>query len=159
MTLVQMDIPERAPGKRGRSCVYLRGLFCALCVCCGVCLVDGADGAPAEPETAVVPPWDDKRYYDLLTELRCLVCQNQSLADSDASLAGDLREQVRRMMTEGASDDEIKAFMTERYGDFVLYDPPLKPHTYVLWWAPLFILVLVLLLLARTVVGRAKKQS
>lgn len=102
---------------------------------------------------------DEQRYYSLLNELRCLVCQNQSLADSDASLAGDLRDQVKRMIAEGANDEEIKAFMTGRYGDFVLYDPPLKPSTYILWWAPFLILIVILSLLMYTVAKRARSAK
>lgn len=98
--------------------------------------------------------WDEQRYTRLLSELRCLVCQNQSLADSDAGLASDLRAQVREMLEGGASDEEIKIFMTERYGDFVLYDPPLAPRTYVLWAAPFVLLALTVLLLFRHVAGR-----
>lgn len=82
------------------------------------------------------------RYHDLLGELRCLVCQNESLASSSASLAGDLRTQVQDMINRGAGNREIKAYLVERYGDFVLYDPPVKPHTWLLWGGPFLILVL-----------------
>jgi cytochrome c-type biogenesis protein CcmH len=68
--------------------------------------------------------------------LRCLVCQNQTIADSNAGLAQDLRREVRELMVEGKSDDEIHDFLTARYGDFVLYNPPVKPRTYLLWAAP-----------------------
>jgi len=69
-------------------------------------------------------------------ELRCLVCQNQSLADSHASLAIDLKNQVREKLKQGASEKEVITFMTERYGDFVLYRPPLKATTWLLWFGP-----------------------
>ena len=82
----------------------------------------------------------ERRYYELLKELRCLVCQNQSLSDSDASLAGDLRAEVRRMIDAGADDDEIIDFMTARYGDFVLFRPRFKAETWVLWLAPFVLL-------------------
>lgn len=75
-------------------------------------------------------------------ELRCLVCQNQTIADSNAALAEDLRRQVREMIAAGRSDAEIIAFMTQRYGDFVLYRPPLKETTALLWFGPLLLLVL-----------------
>jgi cytochrome c-type biogenesis protein CcmH len=78
----------------------------------------------------------EKRVMALTAELRCLVCQNQSLADSHADLAIDLKNQVRAMMKEGRSDAEIKAFMTDRYGDFVLYRPPVKATTWLLWIGP-----------------------
>ena len=82
----------------------------------------------------------ERRYYELLKELRCLVCQNQSLSDSDASLAGDLRTEVRRMIDAGAGDDEIIDFMTARYGDFILFNPRFKAVTWVLWLAPFVLL-------------------
>jgi cytochrome c-type biogenesis protein CcmH len=82
------------------------------------------------------------RYADLIRELRCLVCQNQTLADSNAELAQDMRAVVRRMMRDGASDGEIVAFMTARYGDFVRYRPPVNPGTVALWLAP-FALALI----------------
>lgn len=82
------------------------------------------------------------RYRDLLEELRCLVCQNESLASSSASLAGDLRTQVRDMVDRGVGNEEIKAYLVERYGDFVLYDPPVKPSTWLLWLGPFLVLIL-----------------
>lgn len=84
------------------------------------------------------------RYDNLLNELRCLVCQNQSLADSHAELAQDLRNEVHRMLNAGDSDDAIREFMVARYGDFVLYRPPLKLSTVALWLAPLLLFVLAL---------------
>jgi len=75
----------------------------------------------------------------LSAELRCLVCQNQSLADSNADLALDLKNQVREQIEQGASDRQVIAFMTERYGDFVLYRPPLKATTLLLWFGPVLL--------------------
>jgi cytochrome c-type biogenesis protein CcmH len=79
---------------------------------------------------------EEQRFQHLAKELRCLVCQNQNLADSDADLAKDLREQVFTMMQSGKSDDEIKSYLVSRYNDFVLYDPPVKPGTWLLWFTP-----------------------
>lgn len=76
------------------------------------------------------------RYKTLTYELRCLVCQNQNLADSDADLAADLRREVYRMVRAGKSNDDVVEFMVARYGDFVLYRPPLKAKTVLLWSAP-----------------------
>ncbi|MEM7707593.1 MAG: cytochrome c-type biogenesis protein [Pseudomonadota bacterium] len=87
-------------------------------------------------------PAQEERYWALIEELRCLVCQNQNLADSDATLAKDLRDQVLEMMVAGQSNDQIKSFLAERYGDFVLYRPPVKPATWGLWFGPL-VLVLI----------------
>lgn len=82
----------------------------------------------------------EKRYNDLTYKLRCLVCQNQNIADSNAPLAVDLKNIVFKMVTEGDSDREIIDFMTERYGDFVLYEPPMRAYTYALWLLPYFLL-------------------
>ncbi|MEM1091434.1 MAG: cytochrome c-type biogenesis protein [Pseudomonadota bacterium] len=87
-------------------------------------------------------PAQEERYWALIEELRCLVCQNQNLADSDATLAKDLRDQVLEMMVAGQSNEQIKSFLAERYGDFVLYRPPVKPSTWGLWFGPL-VLVLI----------------
>jgi cytochrome c-type biogenesis protein CcmH len=82
----------------------------------------------------------EARLKKLETELRCLVCQNQTLADSNASLAEDLRLEVRELARAGKSDDEIRAYLVARYGDFVLYDPPLKATTSLLWLGPFVLL-------------------
>lgn len=87
-------------------------------------------------------PEEAARYKVLTEELRCLVCQNQSLADSNAELAADLRQQIHTMITSGASNQDILDFMVARYGDFVLYRPPLRSSTFFLWAGP-FILALV----------------
>ena len=81
------------------------------------------------------------RFDKLTLELRCLVCQNQNLADSDAPLAHDLRREVHEMLITGKSNDEIKDFLVTRYGDFVLYRPPVQKNTYLLWLAPLIMLL------------------
>ena len=83
----------------------------------------------------------DARLRKLESELRCLVCQNQTLADSDASLAGDLRREVRALAAAGKSDTEIKDYLVARYGDFILYNPPVKSLTWLLWFGPLLLLV------------------
>lgn len=81
-------------------------------------------------------PEMQQRYEELTQELRCLVCQNQTIADSNAPLAQDLRREVRELMTEGRSNAEIRDYLTQRYGDFVLYLPPVAPRTWLLWAAP-----------------------
>ena len=91
---------------------------------------------PSSPEAAL-----DARLKRLETELRCLVCQNQTLADSSAGLADDLRREVRELAVAGKSDAEIKAYLVARYGDFVLYNPPLKSTTWLLWLGPFALLV------------------
>jgi len=83
----------------------------------------------------------DLRLKRLEGDLRCLVCQNQTLADSNAELAADLRREVRELAVSGKSDEEIKAYLVARYGDFVLYDPPVEPLTWMLWFGPFALLV------------------
>ena len=100
-------------------------------------------------------PVIEQRTMDLAQQLRCLVCQNQTIADSNADLANDLRNQIRRMLAQGATDDEVRDYMTVRYGDFVLYKPPLRPATVLLWFGPALLLVGGFALLVRTVRRRA----
>ncbi|NCC27143.1 MAG: cytochrome c-type biogenesis protein CcmH, partial [Gammaproteobacteria bacterium] len=102
-------------------------------------------------------PGQHEAFRDLIAKLRCLVCQNESLAGSQAGVAQDLREEVYRMMLEGQSDDEIVTFLVERYGDFVLYEPPMKPSTYILWFGPFIFLGVGGYLLFRTL-GRKKDE-
>ena len=85
-------------------------------------------------------PRVEQRLKSLGEQLRCLVCQNQTIAESNASLALDLRNQIRAQVAAGKSDDEIRAYLVERYGDFVLYDPPIKPTTWLLWFGPFALL-------------------
>jgi len=82
------------------------------------------------------------RYQNLTEELRCLVCQNQNIADSHAELAQDLRTKVYEMLNKGDSNEQIITYMTDRYGDFVLYKPPFNPKTMVLWLAPILTLLI-----------------
>jgi cytochrome c-type biogenesis protein CcmH len=94
----------------------------------------------------------EARFQQLTLELRCLVCQNQNLADSDAPLAQDLRKEIYNMMQDGRTNDEIKQFLIDRYGDFVLYMPPVKSNTLVLWLMPAILLfggALVVLIVVR----------
>jgi len=93
-------------------------------------------------ERAFDDPAMQARYEHINRELRCLVCQNQTIADSNATLAQDLRREVREMIAAGKSDDEIRTFMIERYGDFVLYRPRMTPVNYLLWAAPVLLLLL-----------------
>jgi cytochrome c-type biogenesis protein CcmH len=93
------------------------------------------------PETASKDPRVEERMKDLAEELRCLVCQNQTIADSNASLAVDLRGQIRTQIAAGRSDQEIRDYMVQRYGDFVLYSPPLKATTALLWAGPALLIL------------------
>ncbi|TZF85177.1 cytochrome c-type biogenesis protein [Cognatilysobacter lacus] len=79
---------------------------------------------------------EETRFRDLTHELRCVMCQNQSIADSEAQIAVDLRREILRLMREGRSDDEIRRFLVDRYGEFVLYRPGIEPGTWLLWFGP-----------------------
>jgi len=109
----------------------------------GSVYADPADQpAPVGTDTAL-----EKHVMHLTQELRCLVCQNQTIADSQAPLAIDLKNQVREQLAQGASDKDVIAYMVQRYGDFVLYRPPLKGTTWILWFGPFLLLVFGLILL------------
>jgi cytochrome c-type biogenesis protein CcmH len=99
---------------------------------------------------------DAQRYKTLTEELRCLVCQNQSLADSNAELATDLRERIYSMITEGASNEEIVDFMVARYGNFVRYRPPLTSSTLLLWFGPFLLALLGVALLVMKIRNRSR---
>lgn len=109
--------------------------------------------SPAQAAADVVL---EQRVQRIAEELRCLVCQNQSLADSHADLAVDLKNQVREKLQQGASEQEVVDFMTERYGDFVLYRPPLKGSTLLLWFGPGLLLAVGLVALFVRVRRRAQ---
>lgn len=101
----------------------------------------------------------DARYHALIQELRCLVCQNQSIAESNAPLAADLRDQVSAQIAAGKSDDEILDYLTARYGDFVRYRPPLNAHTILLWFSPGLLLIAGLLIAWRIARRRASAPA
>jgi cytochrome c-type biogenesis protein CcmH len=96
------------------------------------------------------------RFESIAKELRCLVCQNESIADSNAELAVDLRRQVREMLVAGKSDDAIFKYMTDRYGDFVRFAPPLGPKTFLIWGAPFIVLILGVGIVFRVVRQRSR---
>ena len=104
-------------------------------------------------------PEKQKTYEALTSQLRCLVCQNQTIADSHAELAGDLRRQVYEMLQQGKSQDDIIQFMTARYGDFVLYNPPFKAKTGLLWVGPFAFLLIGLVMIVWIIYRKAKTQQ
>lgn len=99
---------------------------------------------------------EERRFNALLAELRCVMCQNQSLADSNAQIAHDLRREVFDLMRSGRSDREIKAYLVERYGEFVLYQPPLGASTWLLWFGPALLLLAGAVLVVRIVRKRSR---
>jgi len=102
-------------------------------------------------------PNKEARFKQFSEELRCLVCQNQSLADSNAELAMDLRRVLYKMIQNDATDEEIISFMVDRYGDFVLYNPPVKPTTWLLWFGPFALVVIGLIILFRVIRSTGKQ--
>jgi cytochrome c-type biogenesis protein CcmH len=114
----------------------------------------GGEAVPTEQD-----PVQQQRAVSLGEQLRCLVCQNQSLADSNAELAVDLRRQIREQVAQGRSDREIVDFMVQRYGDFVLYSPPVKATTILLWFGPALLLLTGILVLARNLRGRRRSEG
>jgi len=101
-----------------------------------------ASAAPATPTAPEPDPDTNARMMAIATELRCLVCQNQTVADSHADLAVDLRKQITTLLQQGQTDAQVRQFMTERYGDFILYRPPVDARTSVLWFGPAALAVL-----------------
>jgi cytochrome c-type biogenesis protein CcmH len=131
-----------------RRCALLLSFALVLCAAQSPAAQSPAAQSPAEP----APGLDDhgqlqnpvlqSRFERITKELRCLVCQNESIADSNVDLAADLRRQVREMLVAGRTDDAIFEFMTDRYGEFVRFAPPLSPKTALIWGAPFFMLLL-----------------
>src|SRR5215470_8593308 len=122
-----------------------RFLFVSLVTLTFVLPVIAWDVRPASGDDPVV----EKRLMNLSKELRCLVCQNETLADSQAGLAEDLRREIREQIKAGKSDKEIISFLTQRYGQFILYRPQVTPTTYLLWFGPFVLLIGGLLVLFR----------
>ena len=116
-------------------------------LCLQLTSLSHAAEAPALADDPVV----EARLVKIAEDLRCLVCQNESLAGSRAELANDLRREVRSLIKSGKSDDEIKEFLVSRYGDFVLYKPPVNPVTWLLWFGPLLLLLGALWILLRAI--------
>jgi cytochrome c-type biogenesis protein CcmH len=121
----------------------VKALFLLPLLCLSVSIV----AKEAKPSAA--DPVLEERVMRLSKELRCLVCQNETLADSRADLAEDLRSQIREQMKAGKSDKQIVAYLTDRYGKFILYNPPVDPTTYLLWFGPFVLLIAGLAVLFR----------
>jgi cytochrome c-type biogenesis protein CcmH len=127
-------------------------LVAALLVLCGSAYAIDAEDAFDDPVL-------QKRYENINRELRCLVCQNQTIADSNATLAQDLRREVRDMIAAGQTDAQIREFMIERYGDFVLYRPRMTAGNFLLWAAPVLLLLIGAFVLVRVVRRRAQETD
>lgn len=130
--------------------VWAPCLLLGAIACLGASAIDGFDlGEPALAE----------RYQRLLAEFRCPKCLNESIASSGAPIAVDLRRAVRRLLRDGASDDDVRQHLQARYGDFVLYDPPLRPVTWLLWFSPPALAILLVGVLARNARRRPREAT
>jgi cytochrome c-type biogenesis protein CcmH len=130
------------------ACVLAAGLWIAT-----------PPGRAAEASPNAEDPALDAQAQRVAEGLRCLVCQNQTIADSNAELAHDLRREVRQMLKQGKSEAEVREFMVARYGDFILYRPPFKLTTYALWIGPFVLLAGALLVLGRTVSAKRRATA
>ena len=119
--------------------MFERTVFIVLMVLLGWTSAGAKEAVPASNDVAL-----EARVMDISSELRCLVCQNQTIADSHADLAIDLRQQIREMLSRGMTDAQIRSYMTDRYGDFVLYKPPLNTSTALLWFGPAILMIVAL---------------
>ena len=132
--------------------LYIAGLLVSLCIL-------PAQASSTYEAAVATDPVAEKRLQALSRELRCLVCQNETIADSNAELAQDLRREVRGMIKDGKSDKEIIDFMVTRYGDFVLYRPPVQGNTLLLWGGPVALLILGIIALVRYQRRRAERVA
>ena len=115
-------------------------------------------------ETTVHPDFlttviNEERYQNLTNELRCMVCQNQTISESNASLAVDLKKQVAKQLEEGKSDKEILQYMEERYGEFVLYNPPVSVENSLLWLGPFIVLLIAIIVLVTSLKRQSKSKD
>lgn len=155
--IVIKDVRHRAKSQHGVKSRAGRALL-MFTVLMGFLFPSMAVAAPIETfkfESAET----EKIFHKLSEEIRCLVCQNQNIAESNADLAKDLRLEIYTMLSEGKTEDEIVAFMVERYGDYVLYRPPFKPMTWLLWFGPAIIFFMGLIFVVRFMKSQNKQPA
>jgi cytochrome c-type biogenesis protein CcmH len=131
-------------------------LMAALLIAVALCMLGGVPARALDANGQLEDPALQARFERIAKDLRCLVCQNESIADSNVELASDLRRQVREMLVAGSSDDEIFDFMTDRYGEFVRFNPPVDRKTVLIWGAPFIVLLLGVVIIFRVVRGRSR---
>lgn len=119
--------------------------------------VAGPEG-PSKPPIVFEDPQMEADYLELAEELRCLVCQNQNLIDSNAGLADDLRREVAKLLKDGNNKAQVTDFMVSRYGDFVLYNPPVKSTTWLLWGGPFILMFIAVFIVLRKIRAASKVQ-
>jgi cytochrome c-type biogenesis protein CcmH len=128
----------------------------AMLIAVALCMLGGITARALDANGQLEDPALQARFENIAKDLRCLVCQNESIADSNVELASDLRRQVREMLVAGKSDDEIFNFMTDRYGEFVRFNPPVDRKTALIWGAPFIVLLLGVVIIVRIVRGRSR---
>jgi cytochrome c-type biogenesis protein CcmH len=131
-------------------------LMAALLIAVALCMLGGVSARALDANGQLEDAALQARFENIAKDLRCLVCQNESIADSNVELASDLRRQVREMLVAGKSDDEIFDFMTDRYGEFVRFNPPVDRKTVLIWGAPFVVLLLGVVIIVRIVRGRSR---
>ena len=135
---------------------YAGRMIAALLIAVVLCLLGGVPARALDANGQLEDPALQARFENIAKDLRCLVCQNESIADSNVELASDLRRQVREMLVAGKSDAEIFDFMTDRYGEFVRFNPPVDRKTALIWGAPFIVLLLGVVIIIRIVRGRSR---
>ena len=145
-------VKRNAPFSEATGATSMKRVVCFLISCFFIGLTYASSMYPLDT------PKQEAQFEHLLKNLRCLVCQNQDLADSNAGLAKDLRQQVYNLVKEGKSDTEINDYLSTRYGDFVLFKPPVKAVTFLLWFGPLFFLILGVVIFWRTCFKRVSYE-
>jgi len=133
-----------------------QGIWAVLCLAFAMRM---SPGLAADEAAVAANPQLEAQVQRVTEELRCLVCQNQTIADSNAGLAQDLRREVRQMLAQGKSEAQVREFMVTRYGDFILYRPPFKVTTLLLWLGPFVLLFAAIWIHRRTVAGRAEARD
>jgi cytochrome c-type biogenesis protein CcmH len=131
-------------------------LIAALLIAVALYLLGGVSARALDANGQLEDAALQARFENIAKDLRCLVCQNESIADSNVELASDLRRQVREMLVAGKSDDAIFDFMTDRYGEFVRFNPPVDRKTVLIWGAPFIVLLLGVVIIVRIVRGRSR---
>ena len=159
------SLPQAQAGTRGSGFIRERvarlrfaNRFAPTCLCLFSFLCVTLPAHAIDPAPPFADPTLEQRYRHLIHEIRCLQCQNETIADSRADLASDMRREIRDMMSKGASDADVLKFLTDRYGDFVLYRPPLQANTVALWVAPIVLVVIGFAVVWR-VTARHRRQA
>jgi cytochrome c-type biogenesis protein CcmH len=137
--------------RHGRNGIVRHGLWLLL-ACMAISFAQGIDEFEGFDDPAL-----QERYSAIIREVRCLTCLNRSIAESETPLAADLRREIRELIAGGATDEEVVRFLTDRYGDFVMYRPPVKPTTWALWGAPVFFLAIGALAFGRILIVRMRQ--